>query len=353
MPYLGRLTDEEKRRANLLAKTKPIAAMKCSQYDKMLVAGKSIALIQLQYSYRCNMSCSHCSVAGFRRKKFNRCLDIPTVKRIFDEAHAYGLAHMGISGGEPLTFPDFDNLVDAIGPERFHIQLDTNGFLFDSATAKRVKSMGIDKVQISIDGLDAKEHDAFRRKPGSHYRCMTAIDAVLDAGLALQVATVVNHQRAQSQELEEFMKLMHSKCAPISVIYAKPVGEYASRLDLMCTPADIRGVKQLMAQYGGYDHSSPGYGRDIGCTAVKRIISVTAFGEVLPCPWMYWTLGNVYEMPLEDILAKGMRYFGKRCPVCRLSESPEFVRDYASKAVWFDELPTVEEVMGELTNEET
>jgi MoaA/NifB/PqqE/SkfB family radical SAM enzyme len=340
------LTLPEQTAVKRLQDAKPLAAAKAARFDDMLAAGKSIALIQLQYAYQCNFHCSHCSVAGFRQQKHGGLLDISTVKRVFDEADAYGLAHMGISGGEPLTFKYLEQLIDAIGPARFHIQLDTNGWLMTPDVARRMKSLGIDKVQISVDGLDAEEHDAFRRKPGSHTRCMNAIDAVLGAGLAVQIATVVGHDRARSIEFRKFMELMYSKCAPVSVIYAKPVGEYAGRIDQLCTSEDIFHVKHLLARYGGYDHSTPGYGRDLGCTAVKRVISITAFGEVLPCPWMYWTLGNIFDTPLADILAKGMHFFGPRSPVCRLSEDPEFNLRYTSKTYGLDYLPTVEEVMG-------
>lgn len=339
------LSKSEQERVNVLLEEKPLAAAKCARYDDQLAAGRSIALIQLQYKYLCNFHCSHCSISGFRAQEHGRELDIPTVKRVFDEADAYGLAHMGISGGEPLTFKDLPQLIEAIGPERFHIQLDTNGWLFDLPTARRMKSLGIDKVQISIDGLDAEEHDAFRKKPGSHARCIKAIAAAQGAGLQLQVATVVNHERAQSHEFHEFMVLMNSLCAPVSVIYAKPTGEYALRPDVLCTAEDIAHVKKLLKFYGGYDHSTPGYGRDMGCTAVKRIISITSFGEVLPCPWMYWTLGNIFDTPLGAILDKGMRYFGERVPVCRLSEWPAF-RQYSDKVVGLDNLPPIEEVMG-------
>lgn len=340
------LTEQETKNREALRQLKPIVYEKCLRFADQLAAGRSIALIQLQYNYLCNFHCSHCSVAIFRKWTPERQLDIPTVKHIFDQAHEYGLAHMGISGGEPLVFLELEELIEAIGPERFHIQLDTNGWLMTPGKARHMKELGVDKVQISIDGLDAYEHDVFRRRDGSHARCMAAIDAVQKAGLALQVATVVGHERAKSREFLEFMQLMHSMCAPVSVIYAKPVGEYAKRLDLMCTPDDIAHVKELLKQYGGYDHTAQNYGLDIGCTAVKRIISVTSWGEVLPCPWMHWTLGNVFDTPLADIIAKGMRYFGDKCDVCRLSELPDF-NIYTLKAYEYDGLPTIEEVMGD------
>jgi len=339
------LKPEEHASQQTLKAKKPIVYEKCIKFDDQLAAGKSIALIQLQYKYTCNFHCSFCSIAGLRERQYERKLDIPTVKRVFDEADAYGLAHMGLSGGEPLTFPDFDELVEAVGADRFHIQLDTNGFLFTKANAERAKRLGIDKVQISIEGLDEVEHDKAMRRPGSHKKAMDAIDNVLEAGLQLQVSTVVWHSRVTSGDFEAFIRYMHHRGAPVSAIYAKPVGEFRNQYDELCTPEDIRKVKALLKQYGGYDHATANYGRDLGCTAVKRIISITASGEVLPCPWMYWSLGNIFDTSLTDIIAKGMRYFGERNPVCRMSEDARFYRKYAHLGT--DDLPPIEQVMGE------
>ena len=122
-------------------------------YDKIVnwSQERSNAIIQLQYSYLCNFYCSHCSIAGFRKEDEGKKLDIPTVKRVMDEADAYGLATIAVSGGEPLAFKELPDLIEAIGPSRFHIQVDTNGWLATPEYMQELKNMGVDKVQISMD----------------------------------------------------------------------------------------------------------------------------------------------------------------------------------------------------------
>ena len=344
----NKLTYEEIDRVQALEDTKPLAAAKCAMYDQRLADGHSIALIQYQYNYRCNFRYPFCSVSDFGRQMHDRWLDIPKTKDIFDQAHDYGLAHMGISGGEPLTFPDFDDLVGAIGADRFHIQLDTNGWLMTLDNAKRAKALGIDKVQVSVEAHNEEEHDRSVGRKGSFVRCMEAIDNVRAAGLQLQVSTVVWHDRVASGDFAKFMKLMYTLDAPVSVIYAKPCGSFNNSMESLCNATDIKVVERLMKEYNGYTHTTPGYGRDIGCLAVKRSVSITSFGELLPCPWMYFSLGNVFDEPLGDLLDKGMLYFSKRSPVCRMSESKKFIRMYSEKIGMRTDLPTIEEVMGEL-----
>jgi len=321
---------------------KPLAYAKMQKFDSMLAEGKSIAIMQLQWRYFCNFHCSHCSISGFR-KQDKPLMSIDDLKSLAKQADEYGLAQWGLSGGEPLVFANLPEILEALQPDRFHIQLDTSGWLMTKEAAKAVKSMGVDKVQISIDGMDAESHDSFRNMPGSHEKCIRAIYAVKEAGMQLQIATVVDHARANSDELEQFLAWCQAVGGAPSIVYAKPVGEWAGRYDLLCTPSDIAKVKMLLAKYGGYDHTSKQHGRDLGCLAVKRMISITAFGDVLPCPWMYWSLGNVREMPLSDILNKGLKYYGYN-PVCRMSEDMDFVKKYASK-VTDDSLPPIEKVI--------
>ena len=335
------LTPTEQASRERLRLEKPLAHDKIVNWRE----DKSNAIIQLQYSYLCNMYCSHCSIAGFR-KEDGKTLDVATVKRVMDEADAYGLATIAISGGEPLAFKELPELIAAIGPSRFHIQVDTNGWLATPEYMQELKSLGVDKVQISMDGVDSASHDMFRNKPGSHARCLTAIAASQAAGLQVQVATVVDHERANSEELVEFLRLVNSLGAAVSVVYAKPVGEWAGRTDLLCTKKDIAKVKKLLKQYGGYDHTTPSYGQNLGCIAVKRMIAITAFGDVLPCPWMYWSIGNVFETSLKQILDKGMSYFGEH-PVCRLSEDTVFNAKYTSKVKSDGPLQCIEDIMGE------
>lgn len=327
------LTEQEKANRYKLSLEKPAVYRKVMQYDSMLAAGKSTALIQLQYSYDCNFYCSHCSISGFRKNTDKGPRLTPGVVGILmDRADEYGLAHVALTGGEPLVFPDLFQVLKAIGTTRFHTQVDTNGWHMTLEMATKLKDSGVDKIQVSIDGLEAKEHDAFRRKKGSHKRTLLAVENSINAGLSVQVATVVDHARAQSDELEKFLSAIRLMGASPTVVYAKPVGEWAGRDDVLCAPDDIKHVKELLAKYGGYDHTTPCYGQDLGCIAAKRMISILANGDVMPCPWMLFKLGNVFDEPLADILDKGMRYLGDDySPVCRMSESPAFRKKYLSK----------------------
>jgi MoaA/NifB/PqqE/SkfB family radical SAM enzyme len=242
-----------------------------------------------------------------------------------------GLAHLDLTGGEPLVFPDLDEVIEAINPAKFYLQCDTNGWLMTDEKARHLKNLGVDKIQLSIDNLLRQDHDDFRRMPGSYERALRAIDSIKNAGLNMQIATVVTHQRARSAELIEFLEFAKSKDVAVSVLWPKPVGEWAGNFDALITTEDVEYVAGLRKKYNVYDHLTPAYGLNIGCLAVKRMISITKYGDVMPCPWMYFSLGNFFNEPLKDIVARGMKYFGKHQDKCLVSDDREFITKYVTK----------------------
>jgi MoaA/NifB/PqqE/SkfB family radical SAM enzyme len=324
-----------------LRREKPRVYEKIMAFDEKVKRGESIAIIQFQYNYRCNFKCDHCSIKGFQGKKNARSFTLADVKELSRQADELGLANIVITGGEPLVFPDFDELVAAIDPQKFYITSDSNGWLLDDKKAKHLKAIGVDKIQLSLDSLDAKEHDDFRHAPGSFDRCIRAIDACLDAGLSIILSTVVTHQRIRTQEFIDYLEFAKSKGVGTFVTYAKPVGAWEGNYEALVTREDMAYMRELEKQYAVFTHLTPSYGLDLGCIAVKRMISITQYGDVLPCPYMHLSLGNVFTEPLKDIIARGMniKYFGKHVNTCPIAESRPFIDKYIAGRIYGKPLP--------------
>lgn len=335
------LKSSETEKRNLLKKEKPQVYEKIAQFDEKVKKGESIAILQFQYDYTCNFVCEHCSVKRFQGKKEGRSFTINDVKELSRQADEMGLAHIVITGGEPLVFPDFDDLVKAIDPAKFYISSDTNGWFLDQARARHLKSIGVDKIQLSLDSLSADEHDRFRNRPGSHKRALRAIDAALSAGLNIIVQTVVSKQRVRSKEFVEFLKFLNDKGVGVFVTYAKPVGSWEGNFDVLINKDDMDYMRGLEKEYNVFTHLTPSYGLNLGCIAVKRMVSITKYGDVLPCPYIHVSIGNLFNEPLKDILERGMRikYFDKYVDTCLIAEDRNFIDEYIVKKVYGKPLP--------------
>jgi MoaA/NifB/PqqE/SkfB family radical SAM enzyme len=342
-----KLTPVEIENRNRLKIHKPLVYEKVIKYSEKFRNGESIAIVQLQYDYTCNFRCQHCAIRCLQKKKDDRSFKPDDIRGLSRQADEMGLAHINISGGEPLIFPDLDEVIKAFDPEKFYMQCDTNGWFMTDERAKHLKSIGIDRMQVSIDSLDPKAHDSFRRQPGSHERAIKAVDSMQNAGLEMQIATVVTKQRLRTDEFIEFLKFTKSKGAPLSVVWPKPVGAWEGKFDGLIDEEDMKYFRKLEKQYRVYDHLTPGYGIDSGCCSVKRNVNITKWGDVLPCCWMYFSLGNFFKEPLKDIIARGMgiKHFSKHTNTCLMSQDLDFITKYVTKTYGRDLPVPIEEII--------
>lgn len=335
------LKPEEVKRRNYLKKEKPYVYEKIMKFDEKLKKGESIAIIQFQYNFTCNFRCQHCSIKRFQGKKDARQMTIPDVKELFLQADKMGLARVTITGGEPLVFPDLDELVAAIDPQKFYINCDTNGWFLDEKKAKHLKAIGVDRIQLSLDSLNPKEHDEFRRAKGAYQRAMRAIEATLKADLAIFIQTVVWKQRLYSTEFIKFLEYFNKRGIGVFVSYAKPVGAWEGNFDGLVDKKDMNYMKELEKKYNVFTHITPAYGLNMGCIACKGMFSVTQYGDVLPCPYMHISMGNVLEEPLQDIIKRAfsIKYFGEYVDTCTIAQDLNFIKNYIAKKVYGKPLP--------------
>ncbi|MBF0442235.1 MAG: radical SAM protein [Oligoflexales bacterium] len=327
------ITKNESDKRNMLKMEKPRVYEKIMNFEEKVKKGESIAILQFQYDYKCNFKCKHCSVKRFQDEKKARYFTIDDVRELSRQADEMGLAHLVITGGEPMVFPDLDELIEAIDPQKFYITSDTNGWLLDEKKARHLKSIGLDKIQLSLDSISPSAHDDFRRKSNSYEKAIRAIDAALDAGLNLIIATVVTRQRVRSQEFIDLLEFGKERGIGVFVTYAKPVGAWEGNFDVLVTREDMDYVRELEKKYNVFTHLTPAYGLDLGCIAVKRMVSITKYGDVMPCPYIHVSLGNFFEEPLKDIIDRGLRikHFGKYVDTCLIAEDRNFINEYVVK----------------------
>jgi MoaA/NifB/PqqE/SkfB family radical SAM enzyme len=71
------------------------------------------------------------------------------------------------------------------------------------------------------------------------------------------------------------------------------------------------------------------------------MISVTKYGDVMPCPYIHTTLGNFFDEPLKNIVERGMniKYFGKYVDTCLIAEDRDFINKHVVKRIYGKPLP--------------
>jgi MoaA/NifB/PqqE/SkfB family radical SAM enzyme len=318
---------------------KPKVYEKVIKFDEKIARGESIGIIQLQYDYTCNLKCQHCSIKEFQDIEGRQKITPFEVEKIFDEAHELGLARVTISGGEPLVFRYLDEIVKAIGADRFYINMDSNGMLLTREKAKHLKSIGIDRIQLSIDSLIPDEHDNFRGVKGSWLKALKGLIAVKESGLDIFMQTCVTRTRLHSQEFLDYLKFFNNLDVSVFVSFAKPVGAFAGHFDELVTKSDLEYMKQLEKEYQVFTHLTAGYGLDLGCPAGTNIFSITQHGDVLICPYFHCSMGNLFEESLKDIMARMSSLKAFKGKTCFLAQDKEFIDKYLVGKIYNKQVP--------------
>ena len=106
-------------------------------------------LAQIVPARFCNLSCGYCN----EYDKVSEPVPTDEMLRRIDHLGRLGTAMIGISGGEPLTYPDLDDIIRRMRKVGAIAGMITNGYLLNVERIERLNRAGLDHMQISIDNL--------------------------------------------------------------------------------------------------------------------------------------------------------------------------------------------------------
>jgi len=139
-------------------------------------------------NFDCNLQCSYCvAMSGPRVER--RGLAMHAFRRLVDEAAAWGIRELFITGGEPFILPDIGERI-RYAAERIPTTVLTNAMLFQGRRLETLRSLaGLDvRYQVSLDGADAPTHDAYRGR-GSWAKTLEGIATLQGLGLPIVIGS--------------------------------------------------------------------------------------------------------------------------------------------------------------------
>jgi MoaA/NifB/PqqE/SkfB family radical SAM enzyme len=323
---------EHAKRAKL-RREKPLVYEKVLRIEERHRAGVATPIIDIAYSYVCNLNCAHCTASRFRRQGARK-LTPADLRRVSDEADAMGLCQFCLSGGEPLIFKDLDEVVEALQPDKFHLAMSTNGHFLTREQAYHLKSLGIDKVKISLDDFDESQHNSNRGDDSAYRKAIDAMMNAKEAGLSVVIQTVVTHQNCQTPRLAEMAQFAEENGFTVDVLVARATGSWEGRHDVLIDEDDAAFLRRAHDEHPVLHRDTfPSYGMDKGCGCVDSTLHITQYGDILPCVYVHISIGNIFEEALADIIARGQRIrcFREHNPLCLSGEDRGFIETYMTK----------------------
>ncbi|WP_171015075.1 radical SAM/SPASM domain-containing protein [Culicoidibacter larvae] len=112
----------------------------------------------------CNEFCSHCyNVSSNFKHKF---ISKSDMFEIINQAHELGAYEFQITGGEPMLYKGFGDILDYLWVKGFIITINTNLTLLTEEILEKIVSYNIN-INFSLDYSNPKKHDEFRGLQGA------------------------------------------------------------------------------------------------------------------------------------------------------------------------------------------
>jgi len=296
--------------------------------------------VDFAVDYACNLKCAHCFATSLENNDRPR-LQVEDYRRIAKECLDLGAIHLSLQGGEATLVKNLEELIRSMSPQKALFSITTNGTTITTDLARRLRTFGVDQLNISIDSFVPDEHDRFRGVPGSWEKTYNGLQAARRTGLHVQVNTTVSKWSLYTAGFRQLVDYCVANRILLNIVLAAPSGNWDANMDAILSRDDNRVVRAIIqsSAYVRQDMDSIVLGR--GCPAMKEAIYITPYGDVLCCPFIHVSFGNLHQESLKDIVDRALKYpfLEAHAKQCLVAEDRVFIDKYLSKTFGRKDLP--------------
>jgi cyclic pyranopterin phosphate synthase len=167
--------------------------------------------LRISVTDRCNFRCNYCMPKevfdkDYRYLPHGDLLNFEEITRLANVFVGLGVRKIRLTGGEPLLRKNLEILVNQLAQiqtpdgSKLDLTLTTNGSLL-TKKAQQLKDAGLDRITISLDGLDDAVFRAMNDVDFPVRDVLDGIEAAQKAGLGIKVNMVVKRQTNTDQIL--------------------------------------------------------------------------------------------------------------------------------------------------------
>jgi cyclic pyranopterin phosphate synthase len=195
---------------------------------------RAITYLRVSVTDRCDFRCAYCMSENMTFLPKADVLSLEELDRLCSAFVAKGVSKLRLTGGEPLVRRGIMTLVSALSRHLAtgaleELTLTTNGSQLAKYAAE-LKGLGVERINVSLDTLDADKFRAITRW-GDLGKVMAGIDAAQAAGLKVKINAVAL-KGFNEDEIADMLAWAHGRGMDLTVIEVMPLGDVGeTRLD--------------------------------------------------------------------------------------------------------------------------
>jgi radical SAM protein with 4Fe4S-binding SPASM domain len=258
-------------------------------------------VLTLGVTFRCQCKCVHCSsnIPNMDRRTGPDLLTREDVQHVLDQAVKMGIPRVTFFGGEPLVRRDICDLVKYAHSKGMMTRINTNGLMLDETMVIKLRNAGLTHCDVSIDSADPEVHDKLRGVPGLFKKATDGIRLLRKHRMLCQIVTYAGKRSLPNGLLSiiELGRQLH--VINVSIVFPMATGCWYESYDELLNNEERKQVRNLAD--GFFVHveiPTP----EAKCNVVKKSsIYISPEGDVTPCPFIPWSLGNIREQKFENL----------------------------------------------------
>lgn len=283
--------------------------------------GPPIAMLA-EVTHRCPLSCPYCSNPLELTKRDG---ELPTEiwVDVFRQAAELGVLQMHLSGGEPASRRDLEELISACREYDLYSNLITSGIGLTEKRLAALKERGLDHVQLSLQGVDAEMADLIGGYKGGYSRKMDVAGWTTALDLPLTLNAVVHEKNIDRlPDMIDLAVTMGARRLEVATVQfhgwadrnraaLMPTREQAKLCGQRVAEARERLKGALVIDYVPADHHAD-YPKPCMGGWGSTGLNVVPDGRVMPCHAAHTiphlVFENVKDTPLADIWWKSSAF---------------------------------------------
>jgi MoaA/NifB/PqqE/SkfB family radical SAM enzyme len=324
---------------------KPLLTLRIAQdYLRLLLTRTApLRYVDIALDYACNLNCVHCSAERLKHDRHTRRMQLSDYERLAEQCRALGVITVGFTGGEPLVYPKLRQVIAAFKPGRTMISIKTNGVLLNDEWLRRLKSWGVDSISIGLGPVPDRlqDYDGLRGLPDTYTKSICAAQRAKEHGFRVIVGVVVSHENVDSEVVERILEYTNEWGMILIFGLAVPAGNWSAQRRIILTEEDRTRLRDLLVKY---PHARTDFESNFctrGCGAANEKLYVTPYGDVMPCPFVQISFGNVLQDSLRIIRNRVLSYpvFRGYPERCLAADHYQFIDECISRTFEAERLP--------------